>query len=124
MAKGPLRYRCRAVPCEVAQVAYCQQCSPVLQRPDPRLTARSFNLSEPYPISLAFMQYFYSMALITPLQHAPAVLSQLLLLSSTYQLAHLQSLVKHAMHRALSYATSVGIYGVSTLCSCRSLQIR
>ena len=59
----------------------------------------------------------------TPLQHAPAVLSQLLLLSSTYELDHLQSLVKHAMHRALSYATSVGIYGVSTLCSCRSLQI-
>ena len=94
------------------------------QRPDPRLTARTFNLSEPYPITLAFMQYFYSMSLITPLQHAPAVLSQLLLLSSTYQLTHLQSLVKHAMHRALSYATSVGIYGVSTLCSCRSLQIR
>ncbi|EJF63431.1 regulatory protein ral2 [Dichomitus squalens] len=93
-------------------------------RPDPRLASRAFNLSEPYPIALAFMQYFYSMALITPLQHAPAVLSQLLLLSSTYQLDHLQSLVKHAMHRALSYATSVGIYGVSTLCSCRSLQIR
>ncbi|OBZ71369.1 Protein ral2 [Grifola frondosa] len=93
-------------------------------RPDPRLTPRSFNLSEPYPITLALLQYFYSMALITPLQHAPAVLSQLLLLSSTYGLTHLQSLVKHAMHRALSYATSVGIYGVSTLCSCRSLQIR
>lgn len=93
-------------------------------RPDPRLTPRSFNLSEPYPITLALVQYFYSMALITPLQHAPAVLSQLLLLSSTYELVHLQSLVKHAMHRALSYATSVGIYGVSTLCSCRSLQIR
>ncbi|CDO71476.1 hypothetical protein BN946_scf184909.g70 [Trametes cinnabarina] len=94
------------------------------QRPDPRITPRAFNLSEPYPITLALLQYFYSMALITPLQHAPAVLSQLLLLSSTYQLTHLQSLVKHAMHRALSYATSVGIYGVSTLCSCRSLQIR
>jgi len=93
-------------------------------RPDPRLTPRSFNLSEPYPVTLALVQYFYSMGLITPLQHAPAVLSQLLLLSSTYELVHLQSLVKHAMHRALSYATSVGIYGVSTLCSCRSLQIR
>ncbi|PCH40104.1 regulatory protein ral2 [Wolfiporia cocos MD-104 SS10] len=93
-------------------------------RPDPRLTPRAFHLSEPYPITLALVQYFYSMALITPLQHAPAVLSQLLLLSSTYELPHLQSLVKHAMHRALSYATSVGIYGVSTLCSCRSLQIR
>ncbi|KAI0781973.1 galactose oxidase [Abortiporus biennis] len=93
-------------------------------RPDPRLTPRSFNLSEPYPITLALVQYFYSMGLITLLQHAPAVLSQLLLLSSTYNLTHLQSLVKHAMHGALTFATSVGIYGVSTLCNCRSLQIR
>ncbi|CAL1713142.1 unnamed protein product [Somion occarium] len=92
--------------------------------PDPRLTPRSFQLSEPYPITLAFVQYLYSMALLTPLQHAPAVLSQLLLLSSTYNLPHLQSLVTHAMHRALTFATSVGIYGVSTLCNCRSLQIR
>ncbi|OSX59858.1 hypothetical protein POSPLADRAFT_1149894 [Postia placenta MAD-698-R-SB12] len=93
-------------------------------RPDPRLTPRAFLLSEPYPITLALVQYFYSMALVTPLHHAPAVLSQLLLLSSTYELTHLQSLVKHAMHRALSYGTSVAIYGVATLCSCRSLQIR
>lgn len=93
-------------------------------RPDPRLTPRAFHLSEPYPISLALLQYFYSLALITPLQHAPAVLSQLLILSNTYQIAHLEALVKHAMHRALSNSTSVGVYEVATLCSCRSLQIR
>ncbi|EIW80993.1 galactose oxidase [Coniophora puteana RWD-64-598 SS2] len=93
-------------------------------RPDPRLTPRAFNLSEPYPITLALLQYFYSLALITPLQHAPAVLSQLLILSSIYQITHLESLVKHAMHRALSNSTSVGVYEVATLCSCRSLQIR
>lgn len=93
-------------------------------RPDPRLTPRAFNLSEPYPITLALLQYFYSLALITPLQHAPAVLSQLLILSSTYQIHHLESLIKHAMHRALSNSTSVGVYEVATLCSCRSLQIR
>jgi len=58
------------------------------------------------------VQYFYTMALITPLQHAPAVLSQLLLLSSTYNLAHLQSLVKHAMHRALP----MQLLWVSTVC--------
>jgi len=28
------------------------------------------------------------------------------------------------MHRALSHATSVSVYEVATLCSCRSLQIR
>ncbi|KAG6330535.1 hypothetical protein ID866_8555 [Astraeus odoratus] len=93
-------------------------------RPDPRLTPRAFNLSEPYPVTLALLQYFYSLSLITPLQHAPAVLSQLLILSSTYQIAHLEALVKHAMHRALSNSTSVGVYEVATLCSCRSLQIR
>ncbi|KAJ7677496.1 hypothetical protein B0H17DRAFT_944861 [Mycena rosella] len=94
------------------------------QRPDPRLTPRAFNLSEPYPITLALMQYFYSMALLTPLQTAPAVLSQLLVLATNYRITHLQTLVKHAMHRALSNSTSVGVYEVATLCSCRSLQIR
>ena len=59
-------------------------------RPDPRLTPRSFHLSEPYPISLALLQYIYAQALITRLQHAPAVLSALLLLSSTYQLPGLE----------------------------------
>ncbi|KAJ7644003.1 hypothetical protein FB45DRAFT_736186 [Roridomyces roridus] len=93
-------------------------------RPDPRLTPRSLNLSEPYPVTLALIQYFYSLALLTPLQTAPAVLSQLLVLSTNYKIPHLQSLVQHAMHRALSNSTSVGVYEVATLCSCRSLQIR
>ncbi|KAG6868625.1 hypothetical protein C0993_000215 [Termitomyces sp. T159_Od127] len=93
-------------------------------RVDPRLTSRAFELSEPYPIVLALLQYFYTLALITPLQHAPAVLSQLLMLSTHYELKHLEGLVKHAMHRALSNSTSVGVYEVATLCSCRSLQIR
>ena len=93
-------------------------------RSDPRLTPRLLDLSEPYPITLALVQYFYSLALITPLQHAPAVLSALLVLATNYDLGHLQSLVKHAMHRALSNSTSVGVYEVATLCSCRSLQIR
>ncbi|KAI0300323.1 hypothetical protein BC826DRAFT_992690 [Russula brevipes] len=93
-------------------------------RSDPRLTSRLLILSEPYPITLALVQYFYSLALVTPLQHAPAVLSALLVLATNYDLGHLQSLVKHAMHRALSNSTSVGVYEVATLCSCRSLQIR
>ncbi|KAG6836144.1 hypothetical protein H0H93_010977 [Arthromyces matolae] len=93
-------------------------------RVDPRLTSRALELSEPYPIVLALLQYFYTTALVTPLQHAPAVLSQLLMLSKNYSLSHLETLVKHAMHRALSNSTSVGVYEVATLCSCRSLQIR
>ncbi|KAF8630819.1 hypothetical protein AX17_005178 [Amanita inopinata Kibby_2008] len=91
---------------------------------DPRLTPRAFHLSEPFPITLALLQYFYAQALITPLQHAPAVLSQLLVLSTVYGLSHLEALVRHAMHRMLNNATSVAVYEVATLCSCRSLQIR
>lgn len=91
---------------------------------DPRLTSRAFHLSEPYPITMALLQYLYSLALVTPLQHSPAVLSQLLILATSYGITHLQALVKHAMHRALSNHTSVGVYEVATLCSCRSLQIR
>lgn len=91
---------------------------------DPRLTPRSFHLAEPYPVTLALVQYLYTLSLITPLQHAPAVLRQLLVLATNYQIHHLGSLVRHAMHRALSDVTSVGVYEVATLCSCRSLQIR
>jgi leucine-zipper-like transcriptional regulator 1 len=93
-------------------------------RPDPRLTPRSFHLSEPYAITMALLQYIYSLALITPLQHAPPVLSALLLLATTYNMPHLESLVKHAMHKALSPGSSVGVYEVATLCDCQSLQIR
>ncbi|KAF6757508.1 regulatory protein ral2 [Ephemerocybe angulata] len=93
-------------------------------RLDPRLTPRQMFVSEPYPIALALVQYLYSLALVTPLQHAPTVLNQLLVLSINYKLPHLESLVKHSMHRSLSNSTSVGVYEVATLCSCRSLQIR
>lgn len=94
------------------------------KRADPRITPRSLTISEPYPIVLALLQYFYTQSLVTPLQHAPAVMTQLLILAATYRITHLESIVKHAMHRALSNASSVGVYEVATLCSCRSLQIR
>ena len=93
-------------------------------RPDPRMSPRALMLGEPYAVSMALLQYIYTLALSTPLQHAPAVLSQLLLLSSSYNLQHLQRLVRHAMHRALAPTTSVGVYEVATLCGCQSLQIR
>ncbi|KAI5123174.1 hypothetical protein M0805_000874 [Coniferiporia weirii] len=94
------------------------------QRPDPRLTPRALLLSEPYAVTHAFLQYIYTYSLITPLQHAPAVLSQLLLLGAAYAMPELEALVRHAMHRALAPATSVGVYEVATLCGCQGLQIR
>ncbi|TRM64047.1 hypothetical protein BD626DRAFT_493594 [Schizophyllum amplum] len=104
---------------------------------DPRLTPRSFNVPAPYPVVVALLQYLYSLALITPLQHAPAVLSQLLILSRVCAeddevedeheqggMFHLRALVRHAMHCALGNANSVGVYEVATLCGERGLQIR
>ena len=97
---------------------------PLEDRPDPRLTPRLLRLSEPYPITKALLQYFYTYDLLTPLQHAPLVLSALLLLSSIYNLPHLGELVRHAMHRTLGPMTSVGVYDVTTLCDCQNLNIR
>ncbi|KAJ7472904.1 galactose oxidase [Mycena galericulata] len=94
------------------------------QRPDSRLTSSSLNLLEPYPISRAFIQYFYSLALLTPLQRAPAVLTRLLVLATDYDVPHLQALVKHTMHWTLSKSTAAGVYEAAQLCDCRSLQIR
>ncbi|CAK5284139.1 unnamed protein product [Mycena citricolor] len=74
------------------------------QRPDPRLTPRALHLSEPYPITLALLQYLYSTALLTPLQTAPAVLSQLLVISTNYKLDHLSSLLQiRALKTVMSY---------------------
>ncbi|KAK7048504.1 hypothetical protein R3P38DRAFT_2869785 [Favolaschia claudopus] len=87
------------------------------RRADPRLTPRALNLSEPYPITMALLQVGTSTVLpwLTPAANCPAVLSQLLVLATTYNITHLQTLVKHAMHRALSNSTSVGVYEVATL---------
>lgn len=93
-------------------------------RPDPRVSSRVFKLGEPYPVVMALLQYFYTLALPTPLQQAPAVLSQLLVISTSFKISRLQALVKHAMHLALSESTCDGVYEVATLCGCRSLQIR
>ncbi|KAG9043030.1 hypothetical protein FS837_010122 [Tulasnella sp. UAMH 9824] len=84
------------------------------EKPDPRLMPRALHLSEPFSTTLALLQYIYSLGLITPLQHSPAILSALLLLSTTYKMPHLEGLVKHAMHKNLSPSSSVGVYESSS----------
>ncbi|KAJ7171133.1 hypothetical protein C8R46DRAFT_1262216 [Mycena filopes] len=81
-------------------------------------------LTQSYPVTMALLQYLYSLALGTALQRAPAVLSYLLLISTEFQLAHLQALVRHAMHLALTDETAEGVYEIAASCACRSLQIR
>ncbi|CAK5274356.1 unnamed protein product [Mycena citricolor] len=88
------------------------------------LTLTSCFWTQSYPVTLALMQYFYSLSLDTALQRAPAVLSYLLLISTEFTIPHLQALVRHAMHIELSEATALGIYDAAASCRCRSLQIR
>ena len=94
------------------------------KRTEVTLTGTSCSLSQSYPVTMALLQYFYSMALGTPLQRAPAVLSYLLLISTEFRILHLQALVRHAMHLALSEATAAGVYEIAASCGCRGLQIR
>lgn len=92
-------------------------------RLDPRLTPRQLFVSEPYPVTLALVQYFYTLALITPLQHTPTVLSHLLTLSINYKLPDLERLAKYAMHFTLSSSTCLDISEIATLCRCKGLHI-
>ncbi|KAF7368774.1 hypothetical protein MVEN_00202500 [Mycena venus] len=88
------------------------------------ITQTSLTLSQSYPVTMALLQYFYSLALGTALQRAPAVLSYLLLISTEFQIPHLRALVGHAMHLALTEVTADGVYEIAASCGCRSLQIR
>jgi len=94
------------------------------ERIDPRITPRAFYLSESYSVTLALLQYFYSLSLITPLQHSPPVLNQLLILSCNYGIQHLESLVKQAMYRSLSTSTCVKVFEVAVLCNSFNLQLQ
>ncbi|KAJ6555208.1 hypothetical protein DFH09DRAFT_1038184, partial [Mycena vulgaris] len=94
------------------------------KRTEIAVTQTSCSLSQSYPVTMALVQYFHTMALGTALQRAPAVLSYLLLISTEFQIPHLLDLVKHAMHLALSEATAAGVYEIAASCGCRSLQIR
>ena len=69
---------------------------------DPRFQPRSFQLSEPAPIVLAFLQFLYSQRICTALQRHPAVVCALLVLAKTYSLDLLLAWAKHAAHIALA----------------------
>jgi hypothetical protein len=89
-----------------------------------RMTSRYLDLGRPYAPTMALLQYFYTLAILTPLQQNPDVLSELLTLSTTYHIPHLTALVKHAMHLSLSESASESIYDAATRCGCHSLKLR
>ncbi|CAG8591142.1 4338_t:CDS:2 [Paraglomus brasilianum] len=85
---------------------------------------RVIDFPEPYPVTLAFLQYLYTDNLLTNQQQQPHILAQLLLLADMYQLERLKKLTAHALHQALSMTTAALIYETAALSKETGLQIR
>ncbi|RHZ77847.1 hypothetical protein Glove_170g9 [Diversispora epigaea] len=85
---------------------------------------RALEFPEPYTVTLAFLQYLYTDHLLTPQQHQPQVLAQLLLLADMYDLSRLRQLASHALHQSLSMPTAALIYETAALSRQTGLQIR
>lgn len=82
------------------------------------------HISESYPVVQAFLEYVYTLDLVTPLQLRVPVLTGLLMFAKQYEVDHLRKLCVHALHGRLDDATALGIYEIATLCEERGLQVR
>lgn len=89
-----------------------------------RLAPHNLTLSEPFPVCVALIQYFYTLSLTTPLQNRAPVLSALLFMSKQYKIERLNRLVVHALHERLDLSNAVGIYEIATLAGEQCLQVR
>ncbi|PKC13208.1 galactose oxidase, partial [Rhizophagus irregularis] len=85
---------------------------------------RALEFPEPYPVTLAFLQYLYTDHLLTSQQHQPQILAQLLLLADMYDLDRLRQLTSHSLHQSLSMSTAALIYETAALSRQTGLQIR
>lgn len=93
------------------------------------LTPYHLRLPESSTVGMAVLQYFYTLNLITPLQHSLPVLVSLLLFAREYDVNHLRALVAHALHGFLTRASSNSadaalIYEAAALGGCLPLQVR
>jgi hypothetical protein len=89
-----------------------------------KLTPTYLDLPEPFPVCVAFVQYFYTLSLSTPLQNRAPVLSALLFLAKQYKIGRLAELVVHALHERLDSSNAVGVYEIATLSGQQNLQVR
>ncbi|CCF54823.1 hypothetical protein NDA11_000106 [Ustilago hordei] len=69
---------------------------------DPRFQPRHLQISEPSPVVLALLQFFYTLRICTALQRHPAVVCALMVLARTYNMEDLASWARHAAHVALA----------------------
>ena len=89
-----------------------------------KLTPTYLDLPEPFPVCVAFVQYFYTLSLSTPLQNRAPVLSALLFLAKQYKIGRLAELVVHALHERLDSSNAIGVYEIATLSGQQNLQVR
>nr|ODN90063.1 regulatory protein ral2 [Cryptococcus depauperatus CBS 7841] len=89
-----------------------------------RLTPGTLTMSEPFPVCVALVQYFYTLSLATPLQNRAPVLSALLFMAKQYKIERLNKLVVHVLHERLDHSNAVGIYEIATLAGEQCLQVR
>lgn len=77
---------------------------------DCRFIPRQLELSEPSPVVLALLQFFYTQCICTPLQRHPSIIASLLILSKIYALEDgLGVWARHAALSSLNNELSPGI---------------
>jgi hypothetical protein len=69
---------------------------------DPRITPRQLHMTEPSPVVLALLIFFYTRCICTQLQRHPAVVAALLIVSKVYEMKDLEIWTKHAAHVVMS----------------------
>jgi hypothetical protein len=92
----------------------------------PVMSPHHLILAENSEVGSAILQYFYTLNLITPLQHSPTILISLLLFAKKYDLVHLRALCTHALHIRLAagQASPATVYEAAALGGCLALQTR
>ncbi|KAK9898655.1 galactose oxidase [Cystobasidium minutum MCA 4210] len=91
-----------------------------------QISPQELVLAENSEVGTAILHYFYTLNLITPLQHSPTILVSLLLFAKNYDLIHLRALCTHALHVRLAagQASPATVYEAAALGGCLALQTR
>jgi hypothetical protein len=100
---------------------FAKRIMPDLQQQQAR---RTLQFTEPYTVTLAFLQYLYTDGLFTAQQHQPGVLARLLILAHMFDMPRLVQLTTHALHQLLTVTTASLVYETAALTCRTALQIR
>lgn len=89
-----------------------------------RMTPTRLYLPEEFAVCVAFVQYFYTLELSTPLQRRGPVLTSLLCLANQYKIERLRKLVVHTLHSRLEPDNALNLFQVASLAAEKPLASR